>query len=415
MRAILLALMVVAAPALAGGEDDAALSLADKTVTPDEHGSDWRAFTEAAVRASRLQNAGTQQHAQRLSFDVHYDKIFTRDWRAVFADRLDANWQGEPAGERSVNTLKEAYLSWQQSPNRIADLGRVNARYGVALGYNPTDFFRAGAARSIVSIDPASLRENRLGSAMLKGQALWADGSLTALYSPRLADQPSEAAFSPDFGATNQRSRWLVSLSHKLSDGISPQWLVYSEAGKLPQAGLNLTALLNDATVANFEWSAGRARSLVSQALALPDDTYYRSRLASGLTYTTSAKISITLEYEYNGAGLDLRGWNSLRRGSPAAYARYRGFAANLQDLPTRQNLFIYTSWQDALINHLDLTAMVRRDVVDQSRLYWLEARYHWTRVDAALQWQLNSGQPGSNYGALQERRIFQALVRYYL
>jgi opacity protein-like surface antigen len=415
MRAILFALIVVAAPALAGDEDSAALSLADKTVTPAERGSDWRVFTEAALRASTQQNAGTQQHAQRLSFDVHYDKIFARNWRAVFADRLDVNRQGEPASESSVNTLKEAYLSWQPSPDRIADLGRINARYGVALGYNPTDFFRAGATRSIVSIDPASLRENRMGSAMLRGQTLWADGSLTALYSPRLTDRPNEASFNPDFGATNQRSRWLASLSHKLTDGISPQWLVYGEAGKLPQAGLNLTALVNDATVANFEWSAGRARSLVSQALALADDTYYRSRLATGLTYTTSQKISITLEYEYNGAGLDLRGWNSLRHGSPVAYARYRGFVANLQDLPTRQNLFIYASWQDALMKHLDFTAMVRRDVVDQSRLYWLEARYHWARADAALQWQLNSGQPGSNYGALRDRRILQALVRYFL
>jgi len=414
MRAILFALIVVAAPALAGDEDSAALSLADKTATPAERGSDWRVFTEAALRASTQQNGGTQQHAQRLSFDVHYDKIFARNWRVVFADRLDVNRQGEPYSESSVNTLKEAYLSWQQSPNRIADLGRVNARYGVALGYNPTDFFRAGAARSIVSIDPASLRENRLGSVMLRGQTLWPDGSLTALYSPRLADQPSEVSFSPDFGATNQRSRWLVSLSHKLSDGISPQWLAYGEAGKLPQAGLNLTALVNDATVANFDWSAGRARSLVSQALALPDDTLYRSRLATGLTYTTSQKISITLEYEYNGAGLDLRGWDSLRHGSPVAYARYRGFAANAQDLPTRQNLFLYAGWQDALINRLDLAAMVRRDIVDQSRLYWLEARYRWTRADAALQWQLNSGEPGSNFGALRDRRILQALVRYF-
>jgi hypothetical protein len=415
MRAVLLALIFVAAPALAADEDEAALSLADKAVAPAERASDWRVFIEAAVRASAQQDTGTRQHAQRLSFDVHYDSIFARDWRVVFADRLDGDWHGEHAGERSVNTLKEAYFSWEQSPNRIADLGRVNARYGVALGYNPTDFFRAGAVRSIVSIDPASLRENRLGSAMLRGQSLWPDGSFTALYSPRLTDHRSEAAFSPDFGATNQRSRWLASVSHKLSDGISPQWLAYGESDTVPQIGLNLTAVPNDSTVANFEWSGGRTPSLVSQALALADDTAYRSRLAGNLTYTTSDKVSITLEYEYNGAGLDLQGWNSLRHGPPADYARYRGFAANLQDLPTRQNLFLYVNWQDALLNHLDLTAMVRRDVIDQSRLYWLEARYHWTRVDAALQWQLNSGAPGSHYGVLPDRRIFQALLRFFL
>ncbi|MGC2520034.1 MAG: hypothetical protein WA373_13120 [Burkholderiales bacterium] len=415
MRAFLLMLLAVAAPAVADDEDAAALLLADKTAATTRHGSDWRAFTEAAWSESTPRGEGAPLHAERLSLDVHYDNTFTSDWRAVFADRLDAKWQDGSSQENNVNTLKEAYLSWQARPDRIADIGRINVRYGVASGYNPTDYFRAGAVRSIVSIDPASLRENRLGSAMLRGQALWTDGSITALYSPKLADQPSDSAFSPDFGATNQRDRWLVSLSHKLSDRVSPQWLVFGGAGQSPQVGLNLSALLNDATVGNVEWSAGRARSLISQALMQSDDTAFRSRLATGLTYTTSGKISITLEYEYNGAGLDQAGWNSLSVGSQAAYASYRGLAANIQDLPTRQNLFLYANWQDALVNHLDLTAMVRHDVVDQSRLLWLEARYHWTRVDVALQWQLNSGQPGSDYGALPDRRILQALVRYFL
>jgi hypothetical protein len=31
-------------------------------------------------------------------------------------------------------------------------------------------------------------------------------------------------------------------------------------------------------------------------------------------------------------------------------------------------------------------------------RQSWVEARYHWTHVDLALQWQLNSGDPGSEY-----------------
>ena len=415
MRCILFALVVATAPALADDEDAAALSLADRTVTTTQHGSDWRVFTEAALRGSTQQGTGAQQRAERLSFDVHYDKVFAPGWRAVFADRLDLNWRGGLSGENSVNTLKEAYLSWQPSADRIADLGRINVRNGAALGYNPTDYFRAGAVRSIVSIDPASLRENRLGSAMLRGQTLWADGSLTGLYSPRLANQPNDGAFSPDFGATNQRDRWLVSLSHKLFEGVSPQWLAYGGAGQPPQFGLNFTALLNDATVGNVEWSAGRAPSLVSQALMRPDDTVYRSRLATGLTYTTSRKLSLTLEYEYNGAGLDQAGWSSLRHGSPAAYASYRVFAANIQDLPTRQNIFLYATWQDALINHLDITAMVRRDVVDQSRLLWLEGRYHWPRIDLALQRQLDSGQPGSNFGSLPDRRILQIVVRYFL
>ena len=57
---------------------------------------------------------------------------------------------------------------------------------------------------------------------------------------------------------------------------------------------------------------------------------------------------------------------------------------------------------------------MIRYDAADHSRLQWLEARYHWTRVDVALQTQLNTGQPGSNCGALPERRIWQLSARYF-
>ena len=415
MRAALLALLLLASSALADEGDAAALNLADQTVTTAQADSDWRVFAEAGLRWSTQQGTLARVRAERLSLDVHYDKVWAPGWRAVLADRLDHTRQSGSAGEHSINTLKEAYLSWQPGADRIADAGRINARNGVALGYNPTDYFRAGAVRSVVSIDPASLRENRLGSAMLRGQMLWTGASLTGLYSPKLADQPSAAAFSPDFGATNPRDRWLLSLSHKLSDRLSPQWLAYGGAGQSAQLGLNLSGLLDDATVANAEWSGGRAPTLLSQSLARSDDTLFRSRLAAGLTHTTSNKLSLTLEYEYNGAGLDQTGWNALRRGSALAYARYRAFAANLQDLPTRQNLFLYANWQDALVTHLDLTAMIRRDIVDQSRLLWLEARYHWSRIDLALQWQLNIGDPGSNFGALPERRMVQALVRFFM
>lgn len=414
MRALILLLAAATAPALAVDEDAAALLLADKTSTTAEQGSDWRVYAETAVRESRRQGAGIALHGARVSIDARFDKTFAPGWRAVFADRLDLNRMDGVPGNRDINTVKEAYLSWQAEPDRIVDLGRINARNGVAFGYNPTDYFRAGALRSVVSLDPASLRENRLGSAMLRGQALWNGGSLTALYSPKLADHPSDSTFSPDLGATNQRARWQVALSEKLSAALNPQWLLSGGAGQSPQLGLNLTALPNDATVAYFEWSGGRAASLTAQALMSRDDAAFRSRLSTGLTYTTANNVSLTAEYEYNGAGLDQAGWNALRRGPPAAYGLYRGLATSIQELPTRHNAFLYAVWQDALVKHLDLTAMVRYDAADHSRLQWLEARYHWTRVDIALQTQLNTGHPGSNYGALPERRLWQALVRYF-
>ena len=413
MRILPLLLAAAALPALAD-DDAAALLLADKTANTAEQAGDWRVYTEAAVRESRPRGAGLARHGTRASLDARLDTTLAPGWRAVLADRLDLNRADGASGNNDVNTLKEAYVSWQAQPDRIADFGRINARNGVALGYNPTDYFRVGALRSVVSLDPASLRENRLGSAMLRAQALWNGGSLTAIYSPKLADKPSDGAFNPDWGATNSRARWLMAYSQKLSDGLSPQWLLSGGAGQSPEVGLNLTALPNDATVAHFEWSGGRSPSLAAQALISPDDTAFRSRLASGLTYTTPGNISLTAEYEYNGAGMGRSGWDALRRGSPAGYGLYRGYAANVQDPATRHNLFLYAFWQDALVKRLDVAAMVRHDLVDHSRLQWLEARYHWTRVDFALQTQLNTGAPSSNYGASADRRIWQALLRYF-
>lgn len=415
MRSALLTLALAAAavPAFGQDPDAAALDLADKTEAKPQQGSDWRVFAEGAARAVRLRNPDASTHDARYSVDVRFDKVFAPGWRAVFADRLDLR-RTEVGDDRDVNTLKEAYLSWQPAPERIADLGRVNVRNGVALGYNPTDYFRAGSLRSVVSLDPASLRENRLGTGMLRGQALWAGGSLSALYAPKLGDRPSTADFSADFGASNPRERWLVTLSRKLG-GLSPQWLLQGGDGQSAQLGFNLTALPNDATVAYFEWSGGRSESLAAQAGIAPPDEAFRSRAAAGLTYTTPQNLSLTVEAQYNGAGLDRAGWEALRRGPPQAYGLYRGFAANLQDPPTRYNLFFYALWQDAMVKHLDFAAMVRYDQIDRSRLQWLEARYHWPKVDAALQVQVNSGEPGSQYGAVPERRVVQALLRFYL
>lgn len=181
-------------------------------------------------------------------------------------------------------------------------------------------------------------------------------------------------------------------------------------ARQAPQFGFNLSLLANDASVAYLEWSGGRSAAQLAQALQQPEARAWRNRLAAGLTYTSADKLSLTLEYEYNGAGLDRAGWDTLRRGAPADYRQYRTWLQTSQDLPTRQALFCSGTWQDALYKHLDLSAMLRFNATDHSRLSWLETRYHWNRADLALQWQTNSGRAGSEYGAAPQRRQLQAL-----
>ena len=416
MRSALLLLLICAALAQSARADDAdALSLADSTPAQVQTASNWRSFAELAYGQSRPRTGAAITNNERASLDLQFDQSFAPGWRAIVADRLDVNWPAQGADQRAINTLKEAYLSWQVQDDRILDLGRINARYGVATGYNPTDFFRTDAVRSTVSVDPTSLKTNRQGSVMLRGQALWNGGSLTALVSPKLADQASGIGLNPDWGATNGQNRWLLAASQKLTQDLNPQWLVSGGEGQLPQWGFNLTTLVGDASVAYVEWAGGRSRLQLAQALNQPGDAAFHNQLAVGATYTTENKLSLTLEYDYDGTALNQAQWNALMRGSPRVYGAYRNWSQAVQDLPTQRATFLYVGWQDAFIQHLDLSLMERFDVADHSRLSWLEARYHWEQSELALQWQVNSGAPASDYGAAAQRRAWQVLWRRYL
>lgn len=394
--------------------EDAALLLADQAPAATERAKDWQLSLEGALGETGQRYGKGNVQNQRLSLDLQIDTQVSEGLRAMLSDQWDQRWQRQFDDASSTNTLKEAYLSWQPSPERALDAGRINARYGVASGYNPTDYFRNGANRSIVAIDPASLKKNRQGSVMLRGQTLWSGGSFTALASPHLADQPSDAAFSLDLGATNRQDRWLLALSQRLSENLTPQWLLYGENAQSPQLGFNLTGVLGQATVAYVEWSGGHSPSQLAQALQGTDDTAFRSHWATGLTTTTENKLSFTAEYDFNGAAPDAQIWDALGQQAPLAYTRYRAWAQDRMDLPTRQSLFLYASWQDACVNQLDLNAMLRHNLDDHSQLVWLEARYHWRHTDLAVQWQRHSGQPGSEFGALQQEQLVQVLLRYF-
>jgi hypothetical protein len=413
-----LLLWSAAAGAAAMEEDDsAALALPSAPVAPAASARTTSVTLEGAETTAQ-QVDGPEQEGQRLSADARYDSALGRGWRAVAALRLDADWANRFDSVQEIGTLKEAYVSWQPQANLLLDAGRINGRQGVAYGYNPTDFFRTNAIRSIVSVDPNSLRDNRLGTVMLRGQQLWDSGALSVVYAPRLTEHASAAPLDPDIGATNARGRWLLSFSQQLTSGWTPQWLAFGGAGQSPQLGVNLTALLGQSMVAYAEVSGGRSSSLWSQALNLPQTASWRSRAATGLTYSTTSKLSFTLEYEYNGAGLGTIAWDRARRADPRnlqRYGRYREYALAQQDTATRSNLFLYATWQDLIVRHLDLSAFLRQDLADYSRLPYLELRRHWTALDLAVRWQDAWGDGTSDYGASPQRQTWQFVIDYYL
>jgi hypothetical protein len=313
-----------------------------------------------------------------------------------------------------VNSLRETYVSQELGQSTILDLGRINRRYGAATGYNPTDFFKTNAVRSLVSIDPMVLRENRLGTVMAGGQTVWSSGSLTALYAPKLADKPNDSAFSPDLGSTNARDRALVVLTQRLAPDFAPQWLLYQEDGQSSRYGLNLTHLISPSTVLFLEWSGGRRQLLFDEALGTRGERTFRQQAAAGATYTAKTGASITVEYDYNGAGLRRSQWDALRTTPGGPFAQYVRFTAALQDPPTRHNLFAYVRWPNVL-PQFEVRAFVRHSLSDSSRISWAEARYHRGNTDLALQWQRTHGAPNTESGVLPQRSLFNLIWRHYL
>lgn len=412
------ALLLMAGAARADDSDAAALMLQGSAPQAAATPRAWQFFVEGGAGTSEIRDDSLSNQTSslaRLAGDLRIDATTLSGLRTVFSDRLDyVDWPFEIEPKREVNTIREAYVSIQPRTNLIFDAGRINQYSGVAIGYNPTDFFRGDAVRSFVSLDPISIKDNRQGSVMVRGQALWDSGSLTALFSPKLASQPNSGSFNPDWGATNGVNRGMLIFSKRITEDLNPQFLLYEEEGNSPQLGLNLTKLVNNSTVAYVEWSGGRTNTLLTDSLGLGDDKAFRNRVSTGLTYTTSNKLSLTFEYEYNGAGLDKGSWDALPAVSLPGYVRYQQYVMMAQEMPTRHALMFYARWQDLMINHLDLSALIRYSVADRSNLSWVELRYHWVHDEVALQWLNNSGTLFSEFGASPLRSALELSYRHY-
>ena len=413
--ACFIALALIQAPALAADAELDALSLQSDMGTTVEAARESRLFIEGAIGNASQRYLPNSRNIGRASIDFWHSTQLAPGLRAVYSDRLDYLYPTDAGADSTVNSLREAYLSWQAGgENTVLELGRINLRYGPGYGYNPTDFFRDGSLRILTSADPFALRQNRLGSVMLRAQRLWRDGSLSIAYSPKLADHPNPSGLSLDLGSTNNRNRALIALGTQFSERVSSQVLLYKDDRMTPTLGANLTALLSDAAVAHLEWSRGNEPDLLSRALALPEiNKATRTRFVGGVTYTTVAKLSVTAEYQYNGFAIS-RSDEPVVGATLTSRLAYFREALRLQDLASRQAYLVYITQKSLWLKDLDLTAYLRFNSADSSRLAWFELRHHWPSLDLSLQFLQGSGRSGSEFGILPDRRIMQILGTYF-
>lgn len=381
------------------GADAGALALqpeATEVITP----AATKVFVEGLVgRADQRYDLGPQT-VSRASIDLRHASRLAASTLVAVSARLDATHPSDPRISGALLSLREAYVGWQnEAATQMLQFGRVSLRDGPGYGYNPTDFFRDGTLRTLTTSDPKTQRELRLGSVMLRGQRLWSGGSVALQLSPKLLSSPSDEGVNADLGATNNRNRGVLSLGHRISEKLDTQWLLQKEDGASARVGASLSALVSDSAVLHAEWTYSREPELLARALQLRADEIVRNRVVLGLTYTTASRLSVTAEYQYNGFALDRVGWQAMSRLGLPAQAAYYGAATSLQDNASRGAWLLYAMQPNLGLKNLDLTALLKFNQTDRSRMVWLDLRYRFDKADLALQFQRNTGASASEFG----------------
>jgi hypothetical protein len=373
----------------------------------------------------------------RSSFDVHQNLELGSEWSLMFSNRL--NLQRSDGGGQSEkqlirNDLREFYFS-HQGKRQLWDLGRLNARAGVASGYNPTDYFKTRAVVERVSQDPSVLRENRLGTFMLRGQYLLDEGALAVMWAPRLADSPAvdlvgETGWNPQWGRTNSATRIALRGNYRLAPDFDPEVSAIVESGRW-KLGVNLTRALSESVTGYLEWTGGRNRSMLARAYGagiaegrfpqgfrpvLPYDEKQRflNDLALGFSWTANSRTYVTVEYDYHQGGFSKSEWQrwfnagatgaSGVRQTQATLGQLnylRSWALDQQEPLSRHSLFTRVEWRNAIANNVTLAYLNVMNLSDRSLLQQMGLRW-----DGSKQWSIsclfnvNYGRVRSEYGS---------------
>ena len=353
--------------------------------------------------------------SSRFTFYGKADVRLSPSLNLTIVDRFnhlsDIN-SGFPSG-LVQNDLNEAYLSWNVYRENYLDAGRINLKSGVAIGFNPTDFFKKNSVSLRTSEDPIVLRENRLGTVMARVQSIFPFGALTLAAAPEISDRSgrliterSSLAFA--LQRTNTSPRYLAKASFSF-EGISSDLLYYNENSN-SCLGADVSHSIGDKFVFYGEWSGGSRYSLTTDALlydaelygvngskyayAVPGDSQkrFRNQAAAGFSYTESDyKRSTFIEYHYNEAGMTRGDWQNWFLAGyverlvdfpelTPVYAQVntalwsiRDYAQRSMEPITRQQLFIRNQWQEAFTKKLDLVNLLQfLELIQNNRLQHL-------------------------------------------
>lgn len=382
-----------------------AFALADQSSTALATAPDWQLSSELALASNALPGAARQHWQSRLALDSRFsqtsaDQSWYLRWNSRI-DRFDSSSANSSPDSSTVLSWKELYAGYQWNDSWLTEFGRINQKNGVARGFNPTDFFAAAAVRAQISQQPAVLREQRLGSLMLRQQWLGDAKSLTFLFSPRLSSAADDAALAPDWARTNSTDRWQLSAEQQLWQGWTLGLLAYQAQGEARQYGVNLSGALNERWLYHLEAASG------SQP-RWPAGTKQSNRLATGVSYSLTLPLTLTVEWQYDAAGLSQQTWQQLLQ-QPADWQHY--LQQRQGQLPTRQTLLLQAQSQQWSAG-FDWSALWLHDLQDNSDMLLTELTWIKPKYDIVLQWQWAPGPDQSHFGAVGSQ--LQLLWRCY-
>jgi hypothetical protein len=384
----------------------------------------------------------------RISADLVAEWLAVPALKLTLSDRVDLVAQEQQtlwSRATARNELREAYASWQPWTRTYLELGRINVRNGVALGFSPTDFFRPRTLVGQASLDPSVLSRNRLGTLMVRAQAIGDRGAVSLLYAPKLYD-PSPIGGDAAAGrmgidtrldATNAAHRALASASGSFGD-LSAQAMVYLERRR-SKLGLALTRPLGTSVVAYAEWAVGHEANLVARALEygrqsgtlppgatppIPTDPSlaWRHDVAAGASWTIATRLTLNIEYHFHQGGLTGDDWSrwfatgraNALRGPELWYIR--GYAADQLEPASQHNAFVRVAWPNAAIDNLEVDGFAFVNLRDGSTLTQVTGGYalsdRWTFT---LSLSANLGDAQSERGSLPQAASAIAEIVCYL
>lgn len=334
-------------------------------------------------------------------------------WQLVSNADLDYVWlRPEPGNQpRWRLGLRELYAR-RSASDWWVEFGRINVRNGVAQGYNPSDFSRAGAISVTRTRDPQRLRESRLGAVQLRAGSRFLGSQWVASISPSIHDSERIRWYDPRFGAVNGgESQQSIDVTLPRWQGIFSQLMWQHRGDGRNSFGANINAGIGQSAIVYAELASTRRTALASLARGLDSRDERVQQWAAGLTYTTDARITLGFEWQHNGAGLSRSDWQQMS--APQVGLAMQDAAANSDPL-SRNSLMLTLLWERFGLRDADLNCLWRRNQSDHSQLTWCEWRYKGDADEWSVALSRQHGNARAEFGILQQSWAMAMRWRHY-